>query len=210
MNISTLRAMLIRGVCAMTAAAAMGSSQAQDYNAMIQQQMKAMNDNIARGQQQVNNIVQQRMQDPQVQASYQQYVAQMQRSGQQPMDYPSYTYQYVYTNGFSAQGVAAARANEANNSARERAAVQGVRDAERNRAAAMAQQQQSYSANQQEAGRQLMGNSTYTAPNGSQTVLPHTWQNNSSHRYQGNNYHVDTSGQYWVQGSDGYWYALRR
>jgi hypothetical protein len=210
MNAPASRTAALVRTLAVTALLACAGAQAQDFNAMIQQQMNAMNQNIANAQQHVNGIVQQRMHDPAVQASYRQYLARMQQTGQRPMDYPTFTYNYVYTNGFSAQGMAHARANEANIGAKERAAVQGVRDAERNRGAAMQQQQQSYFNNQQEAGRQLMGNSTFTAPNGSQTVLPHTWQNNSSHRYQGNNYHVDTSGQYWVQAANGYWYALKR
>jgi hypothetical protein len=63
---------------------------AQDFSTMIQQQMNAMNQNIARGQQQVNQIVQQRMHAPQLQAAYRPYVA---RSGGRPaMDYPTFTY----------------------------------------------------------------------------------------------------------------------
>ncbi len=181
---------------------------AQDYGAMIQQQMNAMNQTIARGQQQVNQIVQQRMQDPQVQAAYRDYVA---RSGGRPaMDYPTFTYNYVYTNGFSAQGIAHARANEAGIAGRERAAVQGLRDAEANRGAAQQAQRDGYFRNQQEAGRGLMGQGTYVAPNGAALQLPHTWQPGTVHQYQGQTYGVDASGQYHVLGSNGWWYAVPR
>lgn len=212
MNVTTLRfpAALARFLAAATAVLAAAGAQAQDFGAMIQQQMNAMNANIARAEQNVANIVQQRMHDPQVQASYRQYLARMQQSGQRPMDYPTYTYNYIYTNGFSAGGIAHARNNEANIANDQRRAVQGVRDAEANRAAAMQNQRDSYSRNQQEAGRQLMGNSTFTAANGTQMVLPHTWQANTTHQYQGNTYHVDHSGQYWVQATNGYWYPLRK
>ena len=184
-------------------------SPAQNYDAMIQQQMNAMNANIARGQQQVNGMVQQRMADPQVRAAYGQYLAQMRATGRPPMDYPTYTYNWIYTNGFSAQGIAHARATDAGIAANERAAVQRLRDAEQQRGAAQQAQRDGYFANQQEAGRQLLGQSTYVAPNGAALALPHTWPRNSTHQYQGQTYHVDASGQYHVRAADGWWYPLQ-
>ena len=182
---------------------------AQDYGAAIQQQMNLMNQNIARGQQMVDGLVRQRMADPQVQAAYQTYAVQARASGQPVMDYPTYTYNWIYTRGFSADGVAAARANEANISANERAAVQRLRDAEAQRGAAQQAQRDGYSRNQQEAGRQLLGQSTYVAPNGQNLVLPHTWQANTTHAYQGRTYGVDAGGRYHVLGADGAWYPLQ-
>jgi hypothetical protein len=126
------------------------------------------------------------------------------------MDFATYTYQYIYTNGFSAAGIAHARANEAGIAQREAAAVQGLRQAEQNRAQAMQAQRDGYFRNQQEAGRGLMGQSTYVAPNGATLALPHTWQPNTTQVYQGNTYHVDASGQYHVLGSDGWWYPVQR
>jgi hypothetical protein len=186
-----------------------GSAPAQNFDAMIQQQMREMNQNIERGNQQVNQMVQQRMQDPQVRASYEQYVYQQRMRGQAAMDYPTYTYNYIYTRGFSAAGTAHARANEANISANERAKVQDLRNAEAQRGMAQQQQRDSYFANQQEAGRGLMGQSTYVAPNGHAMQLPHTWQRNTYQQHQGNAYWVDAGGQYFVRGTDGYWYPLR-
>ena len=201
---SRLRAALLALACTLPFASA-----AQNYDAMIQQQMNAMNANIARGQQMVNGIVQQRMADPQVQAGYRQYLAQMRAAGRPPMDYPTYTYNWVYTNGFSVQGVAHARATEAGIAAKDRAAVQGLRDAERQRGAAQQAQRDGYFANQQEAGRQLLGQSTYVAPNGAALALPHTWQRNTTHVHQGQTYHVDASGQYHVLGANGWWFPLQ-
>jgi hypothetical protein len=182
------------------------AASAQNFELMIQQQMAAMNANIQRGQQQVNQIVQQRMQDPAVQQAWAAYV---QRSGGRPaMNYATFTYNYIYTNGFSAQGIAHARANEAGIQAREQAAWQGLQQAQQQRAAAQQGQRDSYFANQQEAGRQLMGQSTYLAPNGQPLQLPHTWQRNTSYQHNGALYHVDAAGQYHVLAANGWWYPL--
>ncbi len=181
-------------------------ARAQNYEAMIQQQMAAMNANIQRGQNQVNQMVQQRMQDPAVQQAWQRYL--QQTGGRPAMDYPTFTYNYIYTNGFSAQGIAHARANEQRNQQLEQAAVQRLRQAEQERGNAQQQQRDSYFANQQEAGRQLQGTSTYVAPNGQPLVLPHTWQRNGTYQYQGATYHVDGNGQYHVLAANGWWYPL--
>ena len=201
---------LITAISLSVAAALPLSASAQDYGAMVQQSMARMNQIVANAQQGVGNIVQQRMHDPQVQASYQQYLAQKRAYGQQAMDYPTYTYNYVYTRGFSREGIAHARNTEAGIRANEMASVQGLRDAQANRGAAQQQQRDHYFANQQEAGRGLMGQSTYSAQNGAQVALPHTWQANTRHEYQGNTYHVNESGQYLVRGNDGWWYPLAR
>jgi hypothetical protein len=180
--------------------------QAQDYGAMVQQSMAAMNANIQRGQQQVNQMVQQRMQDPAVQQAWQRY---LQQSGGRPqMNYATFTYNYIYTAGFSSAGIAHARANESGMQQREMQAWRGLQQAQANRAAAMQNQRDHYVANQQEAGRALMGNSTYVAPNGQPLVLPHTWQRNGTYEHQGHVYHVDQSGQYYVRATDGWWYPL--
>jgi hypothetical protein len=205
MNTRLLFPILVTTVAALAAARAI----AQDYGAMVQQQMAAMNANIARGQQMVDGIVRQRMADPQVQAGYRQYLAQMRASGRPAMDYPTYTYHWIYTAGFSAQGIAHARANEAGIARAEQAKVQELRQAERQRGQAQQQQRDGYFANQQEAGRGLMGQSTWIAPNGAALALPHTWQPNTQHSHQGQTYRVDASGQYHVLGTDGWWYPLQ-
>jgi hypothetical protein len=145
-----------------------------------------------------------------VQAAYQQHLARAQQTGQRPYDFPTFTYYYVATRGFSADGVAHLRGVDQQNQAKERAAWQGLQQAQAARGAAQQQWMNGYSANQQEAGRQLMGNSTFQAANGATAVLPHTWQANTTHNYQGNTYHVDQSGQYWVHTGNGYWAPLQR
>lgn len=181
-------------------------AQAQNFDLMIQQQMAAMNANLARGQQQVNQIVQQRMQDPAVKQAWQRYL--QQTGGRPAMDYPTFTYNYIYTNGFTPQGVAHARATESGNQAGEQRAWQGLQQAQQQRAQAQQGQRDSFFANQQEAGRQLQGNSTYIAPNGQALVLPHTWQRNTTYQHQGATYHVDGSGRYYVLAANGWWYPL--
>jgi hypothetical protein len=208
MNIKNLRAAMALAVLgAASAVPSVGFT--QDLTAMINQEMAAMNANIERGQQMVNGIVQQRMQDPAVRAAYQAHVANAARQGAQPYDFPTFTYYYVYTNGFSSAGVAAAQANEARNQAAEQAAAADLRNAEAERGAAQQGLQDGFSRNQQEAGRMLMGNSTYTAPNGYSQELPHTWQANTYNTYQGNTYYVDASGNYFAY-SNGDWVPLHR
>lgn len=98
---------LVAGVCLPRLASA------QDYGAMVQQSMNRMNQIIANAQQASNTMVQQRMRDPQVHASYQQHVAQSRASGRPAMDYPTYTYNYIYTRGFTREGIAHAQASAA-------------------------------------------------------------------------------------------------
>ena len=179
--------------------------------AYIQQQMAQMDAGIAAANRQVEQIVLQKMQDPEVQAAYRQHQAQAAQSGMQPYDFPTFTYYYVATNGFSSQGMAAYRSSEEANQARERQAYEGLRDAQAQRQAAMTEQQESYFRNQQEAGRQLMGNSTWVNPaSGATQALPHTWQRNTYNHHQGQTYYVDESGTYWVAdpNNSGYWYPL--
>lgn len=204
---------LARSLAACALAAAAGAlpslAGAQDFTAMINAQMAQMDAVLAQGQQQVNAIVQQRMQDPAVQAAYQQHLARARASGMQPWNFETFAYNYAATGGFSAQGVAAWQQNEAANNAKVMSAWQGLREAEANRAAAQADNAASFSRNMNEAGNQLMGNSTFASPNGYSSVLPHTWQANSLHVYEGNTYYVDVSGQYFAY-SNGYWVPLAR
>ncbi|WP_284616112.1 hypothetical protein [Aquabacterium humicola] len=209
MSLSTLLRRLLTPLLGAWIGALPLAAAAQDYGAMVQQQMAAMNQNIARGQQMVQGIVQQRMHDPQVQAMYRQHQAQAAASGRAPMDYATFTYYYVYTNGYSAQGMAHMRSTEAGNQARERAAWQGLQQAQAQRAQAQAAWRDGFHANQAEAGRQLTGQSTWLAPDGSARVLPHTWQRNTTHLHQGQAYHVDAGGQLYQRGQDGWWYPLQ-
>ncbi len=196
------------GRTALAAALALAAwpAAAQDYDLLIRQALARQNAVVNQAQNQVQRIVAVRMQDPAVQAAYSRYV---QQSGGRPaMDYPTYTYYHVYTNGFSSQGTAHMRANEGAIQQREAAAWQGVRQAEAQRALAQQQQREGYHARQQEAGRQLMGQSNYVLPSGQGLQLPHTWAANSTHRYQGQTYHVDAGGRYHVLAGNGWWVPL--
>ena len=197
----------LTALAALATALAAGPAAAQDYGAMGQQGMARMDAIVRQSQQGVQQIVARRMQDPAVQAAWQRYLAQT--GGQPAMDYPTFTYQYVYTNGFSAQGIAHARQNEAGIQQREWAAWQGVRQAEQARGQAQQALRDHHFANQQEAGRGLMGQSTYLAPNGQGLQLPHTWQANGTYQWQGGTYHVDASGRYWALAGNGWWYPLQ-
>jgi hypothetical protein len=180
-----------------------------DYQSMINQQMMLMNQNIQRGLQMQQNVVQQRMQDPAVRAGYQRYVQQMQSAGRAPMDFATYAYYHVYTNGFSSQGIGHMRRIEAGIQQQQQQSMQGLRDAERRRGEAQQQQRDRYFHNQQEAGRGLMGQSTYHGY-GAPRALPHTWQRNTEHVYQGQRYRVDHTGQYFVLAPNGWWYPIQR
>lgn len=197
------RALAVLSLCLALNAVA----RAQDLDAMMRESQARMNAIIANAQATSNRIVEQNMRDPKVQAAYRQHVAEAQRQGTQPYDFRSYAYYYSATAGFSQQGLAQYNATTQNNQAREQAAWRDLQAAQADRAAAQAENSASYSRNQQEAGRQLTGKSTYTAPDGSPVVLPHTWQANSYHSYQGTQYYVDAGGHYFVQ-SGGYWYPL--
>ncbi len=211
----------LRALAALTLVAASAGACAQDLNTILQQQMNHTNRMMQEAQRQSqqlnqtmaqrqNQMVQQRMQDPQVQSAYRAYLQQMQSAGRQAMDFATFTGEYIYTNGFSREGLAHRNRIESGNRAAEMQALQGVRRAEQNRADSMQQQRDGYFRNQQEAGRGLMGQSTYHGQGGSQTALPHTWQPNTRHTYQGNTYHVNESGQYFVLGNNGWWTPVNR
>ncbi|MBL0148011.1 MAG: hypothetical protein IPP87_04465 [Ideonella sp.] len=212
-NLRSLAALALIGSCA--------GAFAQDMNALLQQQMNQTNRMMQEAQRQSQmlsqtmnrtqtNMIQQKMQDPQVQSAYRAYLQQMQATGRQPMDFATYTGEYIYTNGFSREGIAHRNRIESGNRAAEQQRLQGVRQAEQNRSDSMQQQRDGYIRNQQEAGRGLMGQSTYSGPNGTQPALPHTWQPNTSHVYQGNTYRVNESGQYYVRSADGWWHPVNR
>jgi hypothetical protein len=156
---------------------------------------------------QLNSIVQQNMNDPQVIAMYNQAV----RSGQFQGDLATFAYYYAATGAFSPEG----KRNYANTSRditnKQSQAWAGYMGAVDNYRDAYGAYTGGYARNQGEAGKGLMGQSTYNGASGQQQ-LPHTWQPNTSHSYQGRQYYVDQSGQYWMvdPNNSGYWYALNR
>ncbi|MEP6873287.1 MAG: hypothetical protein ABI887_02900 [Burkholderiales bacterium] len=210
-HLTTPRSLTLIAAAALAVAAALPrAAHAQDYGAMLQRELAKSAQLSQTMQQTQNSMVQQAMQNPQIQAGYQQYLAQTQQRGGQPMDFPTYAYYYMYTNGFSSAGIAHMNNVENGNRAGEMNAWRGVQQAEQNRGQAMQAQRNGYFANQQEAGRALMGQSTYYGQNGFQSQLPHTWQNNTYQTYQGNNYYVDQSGRYYRIDANGYAYPIGR
>ena len=170
-----------------------------DFNAIVASQ-------AAQTQAAIDGTMQQAMQQrgSEIEAAYNECL----QSGKYCGRFDEYALNFVSTNGFTDGGVweRQSRINAQN----EYDGVRALREVEAGRARAQADQRDHFFYNQQEAGRQLMGNSTFTAPNGSQMVLPHTWQVNTTQVFQGNTYHVDQGGQYHILGSDGYFYPLAR
>lgn len=201
---------LVLAAAAVVVSALPHAAQAQDYGAMLQRELAKSQQLTQTMQQGLNGMLQQAMQNPQIQAGYQQYLAQMQQRGGQPMDFQTYAYYYMYTNGFSNSGIAHMNNVENGNRQAEMNAWRGVQQAEANRGQAMQQQRDSYFRNQQEAGRGLMGQSAYYGQGGYQNQLPHTWQNNTYQTYQGTRYYVDQSGQYYRIDANGYAYPISR
>lgn len=199
---------LLAAVAVLGGATALPSmASAQDFTAMINARMAQMNQMLARGQQGVNNIVAQKMQDPAVQRAYQIAAAQARAQGRQPQDFQTYAYYYAATNGFSAQGLQNLRNVDASNQAQEQAAFQALQQAQQNRSNAIAGLNSGFSNNQNTFGNSLLGNSTFVAPNGYASVLPHTWQANTYHNYNGTTFYVDNGGRYYAA-SNGYWVPL--
>lgn len=193
-------------IAASLAALAAGTAAAQDftqmdisgwYNSQVQQQNATMNNML-------EHTIQQNMANPQIVAMYHQMVA----SGQFHGDLRTFAYNYAATGGFqNTRGYYDTSNQIVNNERRAwndyQGAVQGYRDAYGNYTGG-------FSENMQEAGRGLMGQSTYYGY-GAQ-ALPHTWSANTQHYYQGNHYYVDQSGTYWMAdpNGSGYWYQLQR
>lgn len=176
-----------------------------DYGAMVDQMLEQDRLLGQQIQQSEAQIVQQAMQNPVCQSAYQQHLA---GGGQMP--YPAFAYQCAATGGFTPEGMARFRASEATNQARERQALQGLREAEQGRAAAQGEYMEGYQQNQTEFGNVLTGKSSWVDPGtGGQVVLPYT-QPNTPYRdpASGRTYVMDTLGTYHVQGPDGLWYPM--
>ncbi len=182
---------------------------AQDFTQM---DISGMYNNWAQGQQlemqaAQQQIIQQNMNDPNVIALYNQQVA----AGLFHGDLASFAWKYAATGGFSAQGYSNYN-NTTNQIADQyRGAFNDYNQGVQNYRDAYSGYTDGYSANSQEAGRGLMGQSTYQGYGNGQ-VLPHTWQPNTYNTYNGNSYYVDGSGQYFMAdpNGSGYWYPLQR
>lgn len=187
--------------------AAAGAASAQDFTGMDISQIyggwaAGQNYQMQSG---LNDIIAQNMQNPQVIAMYNQSVA----SGQFSGTLEQFAYNYAATAGFTNVQGYYNTSNDIVN--KEKNAWAGYQGAVTNYNNAYGAYTGGFSNNMQEAGRGLMGQSTYYGyGNGQQ--LPHTWQPETYQYYQGNEYFVDQSGTYWMAdpNGSGYWYELRR
>ena len=209
-SLNAIRPLIAAAVALVAAFPFAAQAQATSYDAMMQRALADSARLSQTMQETQNNMVQQAMQNPQIRAGYEQYLAQMQQRGGQAMDFATYAYYYMYTKGFSRDGIDHMNRVERGNQAAEMSSLQGLRQAEQMRGDAQQQQRDSYFRNQQEAGRGLMGQSTYYGQNGYQSQLPHTWQPNTYQTYQGNRYYVDQSGQYYRIDANGWAYPITR
>lgn len=199
----TLR--LLAAAASMMAAA--GAASAQDFTQMDITQMYGQ---WAAGQNYQmqgiqDNIVSSNMNNPQVIAMYNQYVA----AGQFNGTLEQFAYNYAATGGFQNKQGYYNTSNQIVNA--EKNAWAGYQGAVTNYNNAYNGYTQGFSDNQWEAGLGLMGQSTYYGyGNGQQ--LPHTWQPETYQYYQGNQYFVDYTGTYWMAdpNGSGYWYQLQR
>ena len=167
------------------------------YNNWAAQQNSQMN-------QQTQQVIGQVLQDPRFRSMYQQYMA---SGGTASAE--QYAYSYAATGGFTQQGMQNYQRSEAENAAKIQNAQRDLRNAEQGYRDAYGNYTDGYSENANEAGRTLMGNSTYVQPDsGSSYVLPHTWQADSYNMYNGQMYYVDQTGQYFAVDANNNMYPI--
>ena len=176
-----------------------------DYGAMLNQMMQKEQMLQQQMQQNTAVIVQQTMVNPDCAGKYRRYLTYGGR-----MNYETFAYYYAATRGFSPEGIAYFNQTELRNNAAEMAALMRLRDAEQQSGQAIGQWQNGFSANQNEFGNLLMGNSTYFNPQtGTNQVLQHVQPNvpttdpNTGHVYQ-----MDNLGNYYVMMPNGSWYPM--
>jgi exonuclease VII large subunit len=151
-------------------------SAAQDYGAMLQQQMQQFDQLGQQMQAHEGQIVQQNMQNPQIQAMYQDYLAQ---GG--TLNFQQFAYQYAATGGYTQQGMANYQQSERAIQQREQAAIQAYRENQAQNAQAMQQMYQRQDDIAHQRGNLLNGTTDYYDPGtGAQYNLPHTVPSNTS------------------------------
>lgn len=180
---------------------------AQDYQAMIQQQLQQGNALANQMQQMEGGIVQQNMQNPQVQQMYQNYI-----NNGGTASFQQFAYSYAATGGFTPEGRQIWNQNEARIQRNEQQAVQRYRDNQAQNYQAMQQMNQRNDEIARARGNLLNGTTDYYQPGtNNQYNLPHTLQPNNYYYDQGSgqNFYRDPQGNYQRQGQDGYWYGLQ-
>lgn len=189
-------------------------SHAQDLNEYLNQSMQQnqaiMNQYMqqnqaldAQMQQGLQDIVQSNMQNPEVQAAYQQY-----RNSGGTADFQTFAYQSAATRAFSPEGTAFYNQNERNIQQRDQASLQAYRNNQNMNNAAMQQMHQRNSEIAHYNGNLLNGTTDYTDPTtGNQYNLPHTLQPDSYYYDQGTgqNFYNDPQGNFYRGDGNG-WY----
>ena len=182
------------------------AASAQNYDAMMAQSMQQFNNLNSQIQQAEQGLVQRNMQDPQVQASYQQYLAQ---GGNMPFN--QYAYQYAATGGFSDRGKQIYYNNERNIQQREGQANQDYRNYS-NQLWADTNQYRQDSADRQahQVGNLMSGTSDYVDPStGQRWNLPTTTGQFNYDNNSGSTFYNDPQGNYYRGTPNGYWNEMQ-
>lgn len=181
-------------------------AEAQDYGAMIQQQLQAGEQMNRQMTAMTNGFVQQNMQNPQVQAMYQNY-----RNTGGQMSFEQFAYGYSATGGYTAQGMAIYNQNEQNIAQRDRQAVQAYRQSQAQNAQVLQQMHDSNNRIAYDRGNLLSGNSRYVDPStGQRYNLPAASQPGNSYydAGTGQSFYKDQSYNYQRTDPNGYTYDL--
>lgn len=147
-------------------------------------------------------IIQQNMQNPQIQAMYQQY-----RNNGGPMSFEQFVYNYAATAGFTSEGTARWNQNERNIQQQENQAIQQYRQSQQDNAAALQQTHERNAEIAHQRGNLLNGTTDYVNPQTGGTYnLPHTVQPNTyySDPSTGETFYNDPQGNYHRERQDGY------
>lgn len=179
---------------------------AQNYEAMIQQQLQQGEIMSQQMRQMESGIVQRNMQNPEVQARYQQY-----RASGGTMSFDQFAYQYAATAGFTPDGVGRWNQSERSIQQREQQAVQQYRQNQEQNAEALRQMHQRNADIARQRGNLLNGTTDYIDPStGERHNLPHTIQPNTGYYDSGTNqgYYNDPQGNYYRGTPNGDWQEL--
>jgi hypothetical protein len=196
----SLTALLL--ICSVLSAAS-----AQDFNAIYQEHLRQGQELDRRIQSAQEGIVNQNMQNPRVQAMYQQHLAQGGR-----MSFQEFAYMYGATAGFTPDGIQRWQRSETNIQQNEAQAMQRYREHQNQLQQQTFQQMQEQNQRwARQRGNIMNGTSDYRNPNdGTVHNLPNTVQPGTAVYDRGNDqlYWNGPQGQYQQQTSDGYWQDL--
>jgi hypothetical protein len=149
-------------------------------------------------------ITQGAMNDPQVQAGYQAYVAQ---GGYQ--DFATWAFNYRATNGYDPAAVQQVYRDQATATANLQQGWAGVQSAEQASAAAIAGMQGGFATNMGDAGLNLQGQQIYNTPTGGQTPL--SYMQSAPQSYDPSNgftYVPNGNGTYTAYDANGFAYPM--